>query len=173
MKRFILIGLLGCATLAWGFAGDYDRVRPNGASTISGGIFWQFVDSSDTFQVDTFYSDTIDIGDYKYLNIAYGVTGYTLADSCNDSVTIDIKAFGTYNGMFKRALLTDSANATAGALDSTGEFLKYAAVDSQAINQLYFEIVVSDSFIAGAGETSNDDSSKFAMNIEVGQTGSR
>ena len=39
----------------------------------------RIVDSTDTFQVDTFYSDTIDAGDYKYLNIGYQLDGFALS----------------------------------------------------------------------------------------------
>ena len=171
LKKWILLGVLGLAVIsAMAFDGTYNVVRVNGSSTLSGGLIYQICDSSDTHQVDTFYSDTIDIGDYKYLNLGYELTGYSLTDSSNDSVVIDIKVIGSYNGAGKVTLLTDSANATAGALDSTANpFYKIMRIDTLGLNKCYMEMVISDSFIMGAGVDSNE----FRWTAWLTQTGSR
>lgn len=174
MKKLILIGLLGLATLAYSFTGSYDRVRVAGTDNVVGNKFYQLVDSSDTFKVDTFYSDTIDIGDHKWINFAATVVSVTEADSCNDSIPIMIKAYGVYDvDGIKQTLLTDSLNATAGSQSTGTQFLWIFRVDTVGCNKMYFETVISDSFIAGAGEDDNTDTSIFDIKYEVTQTGSR
>lgn len=172
MKRLVLLALL-CGGIAAAFSGDYDDVRVKGVNTIAGGTYYVGVDSSDTFKVDTVFSDTIEIGDYKWINIAAQVLGYGLADSANDSVEIIVKAFVTQNGSMKLTVLDDSLNATAGALDSTVEYIWVIRVDTLGANQLYFQTVISDSFIAGIAQTGNDDSNRFKIRYQVTQTGSR
>lgn len=151
--------VLIAAVTVMSFEGAYNNVRWAGTNTQSGGQYYQCVDSSDTFQVDTFYSDTIDIGDYKWINAMLALTGFTLADSCNDSVWIKVQARGSYNGLADRELARDSF--TAHTLDSTEELYMYINADSFAVNKLHFQTIISDSFIAGENQTGNDDSSSF------------
>lgn len=173
MKKFVLLVLLGLATMAYTFTGDYDEVRVAGSSTLPGGNIVMYVDSSDTHKVDTFISDIIDVGDFKFVNIIAQVTGYVLADSSNDSVPIMYTVFGTYNGSGTQTILSDSLNATAGALDSAVEYIDIKRLDSIGVNKLYIRTIISDSFIAGAAQTGNDDSNQFRIRYQVTQTGTK
>ena len=181
LKKWILLGVLGLAVVsAMAFDGAYDICRVNGSSTMSGGLIYQICDSTDTFQVDTFYSDTIDIGDYKYLNLGYQLIGYSLAEDAGsdgaDSFIIDVKVFGTYGGAGKVTLLTDSANATAGALDSTADaFYKIMRVDTLGLTKVYMEMVISDSFIyeSVSSPAVQVDTNEFRWRNWITQTSSR
>jgi len=165
-KGIFAVVILG-AVAVLSFEGAYNDVRWAGSNTQAGGQYYQCVDSSDTFQVDTFYSDTIDVGDYKWLNAMLALTGFTLADSCNDSVWIKVQAIGSYNGLAKRELARDSF--TCHTLDSTEELTMFINMDSSAVNKLHFMTIVSDSFIAGENQTGNDDSSAYRMRYLVTQ----
>lgn len=173
MKKFLFLCLIGFIGVAYAFTGDYDEIRVAGSATNPGGKIVMYVDSSDTHAVDTFFSDTIEVGDFKWVNIIAQLTGYTLADSSNDSVPIIYDVFGTINGTGVQTILSDSLNATAGALDSAVEYIDIKRLDSIGVNRLYIRTIISDSFIAGAGETSNDDSNQFTFRYQVSQTGTK
>lgn len=150
MKRIIALIVLGLM-VASAYALTYTNVRPRGANTPSNGAYYLVCDSTDTLQVDTFYSDTVSIADYKYLHYKLQLTGYTLADSANDSVVIVVKGFGTIDGQYPITVLTDTIPTTLGSLDSTATIAGVVKIDSLPFNKLYFETVVKDSFILGAG----------------------
>ena len=175
MKKLVVFCVVGLASLVFAFTGDYDLLQTSVTESEAGNVWYQAQDSSDTFRVDTLLSTVIDIGDYKWVNINAQIIGFTLADSCNDSVPVMVKAYGTYDNMnhTKRTLLSDSLNATPGALDSAVAYNWIIRVDSVGLNKLYFETVISDSFIAGEAETSNDDSSRFQFMYTVTQTGTK
>lgn len=148
----IALGLVAVAVLGMtALSASFQKLRVSGASTPNTGAFYFVCDSSDTFQVDTAYSDTVAIGDYKWLYYNLHMTGYTLADSANDSVLVIIKGYGTYDGSMSTVILTDTIPTTLGTLDSTAVISGTIKIDSLGFNKLYFETVFKDSFIMGAG----------------------
>lgn len=162
MKRFFLLAMI----LVVGAIGvksiELVRVRPQGTSQPSNDAYYLVCDSSDTFEVDTFYSDTVTIGDMKFLNWKFSCYGFTMADSANDSVLMIVQGIGTIDGRYPITVFTDTIGA-AGTIDSAAIYSGIAKIDSLPVNQLYFRTVVSDSFILGAGV----DSSLFRLKYHV------
>jgi hypothetical protein len=151
VKRLIaLLVLAGFITLA--VAETYKPLRINGTSTVSGGIFYLVCDSTDTFQVDTFFSDTLEIDkDVDYFNIAVALLGYSLADSGNDSVEIISRVQTAYPGMPALTIYTDTFTTT---LDSTEVQRHHLYRDTMLENLVWVQTIVSDSFILGEGKDS-------------------
>lgn len=154
MKRLVFLTVLGLAVVAFvvGVSGlSYQNVRPRGVNTPSDGSFYLVCDSTDTLQIDTFYSDTVSIGGYKYINYKLDLMGFNLADSANDSVVIVVKGIGSIDGQYPITVITDTIPTTLGTLDSTTVITGIVKIDTLPLNRLYFETVVKDSFIMGAG----------------------
>lgn len=172
-KIWVTLYLLAIATMVYGAVVDaqYNKVRVSGAVTPNTDVYYIAQDSSDSFNVDTTYSDTITIFNYKYLNIAVAMTGYNLADSANDSVLAIIQGYGMYNGKFATLLYTDTLPTTLGALDSTDVQLQTFRIDTVGFNQFYFRTIFKDSFVSD--EVPGGDSTRIAMEYRVLQSGSR
>lgn len=170
LRNLSLIGaILVFAGIVSAFSGSINLIRWAGSSVRPGNEYALQVDSTDTVPVDTVISDVVSVGDYKWCNFMWQNTGYTLSDSANDSVTFIAQVVGTHNGQFERILLYDTLPNTLGTLDSTDFSIKDFRIDSIAVNQLYVRMIVTDSFILGAGIDSN----VFRFNMKLGQTGSK
>ena len=171
MKRFIgvlfVLAVVGAFTLAATHSNDYARVRPAGIYTHTGAGIYLVCDSSDTFQVDTFYSDTV-LLDASTHWVNYVLTGHThsLADSANDSVTVDVLIYTSYERSAKRLVVTDTFPTTLALGDTVWGFLN---VDTLIFTRLWFETIISDSFIShyNVGAFSDKDSSEFRFTYEV------
>jgi len=165
MRKF-LIGALTVLVVggAYGAAFYYDSPRFAGSSTLSGGQYWFAVDSTDTYMVDTVYSDTVAVDTLaKWMNLSLQLMGYTLCDSCNAACTVIVKTKTTYNGQFPITLSTDTIT-----MDSTtSATVVYKNCDSIAANQLWFETVVADSFISNHAASSDLDSIRLQLQYKV------
>jgi len=161
----VIVGVLGLAST---HTGDYALVRPAGTATHTGSGIYLVCDSTDTFQVDTFYSDTVAIDTGTHW-VNYVLTGHThtIADSANDSITVDILVYTSYAyGMAKRLVATDTFPTTLALGDTVwGTF----NVDTLIFTRLWFETIISDSFIShyNVGDFSDKDSSEFRFTYEV------
>ncbi len=174
MKKFlfVMIPLTALSVVVMGVSvvSVYNKARQSGAATPNTDVFYLAQDSSDSFAVDTTFSDTIEIENFKYLNISAQITGYSLADSANDSLVAVIQGYGSYNGFFKTLLYTDTLPTSLGTLDSTDIQLQTFRIDTVGFNQFYIRTIYKDSFVAGAGETGNDDSTRIAMEYKILQS---
>ena len=165
MKRFVGVTILMAAIavfcLAATHSNDYALVRPAGIYTVTGAGLNLVCDSSDTFQVDTFYSDTVQVDTNTHW-VNYVLTGHThsRADSANDSVTVDVLIYTSYEKSAKRLVATDTFPTTLALGDTVWGFLN---VDTLVFTRLWFETILSDSFIMGEGV----DTSEFRFTYEV------
>ena len=152
----------------------HTKMRPQGSATVASHTWYHVCDSSDTFQVDTFYSDTVDLGSYENLVYRLRLTGYALADSANDSVLILVHGVGRNeaSALFDSAIIIDTIPTTLGTLDSTEYIQGVLRLDSLPYTQLFFRTIVMDSFISGydVGAFSDKDSSEFRLYYDVVQT---
>lgn len=171
MKRFIGVTILLAAIAIFSIAAthsdDYARVRPAGIYTHTGACLYLVCDSSDTFQVDTFYSDTvlIDTGTH-WVNYVFTGHTHTLADSANDSVSVSVFTYTSYEKSAKRLVATDTFPTTLAVGDTVWGFLN---VDTLVFTRLWFETIIGDSFIShyNVGAFSDKDSSEFRFTYEV------
>lgn len=173
-KNIVMAVLLVLITIPIAaFIGDYGQMRWAGTNTLPSGTYYFIMDSTDTFPVDTFFSDTIVIGDFKWLNIGAKFDGFVLADSANDSMVIILNGIASFNGQFERIIWTDTIPTTLGTLDSTLEILAFVRVDTLAANRFFIRAIVKDSFISDFDSYSDKDSNEIRLRYEVGQTGTR
>jgi hypothetical protein len=158
LKRLIPLFVLAIPLLAWAtlFTGDYADMRPAGSVTISGTNIYQICDSTDTFQVDTFKSDTIVIDtSTTWVNYCFEYLSEAQADSANDSINIIVLTYTSYNLGMKRLVDTDTfgLSATGPAVGDT--IWSNLHVDTLVLTRLWFETIMMDSFIMGAGIDTN------------------
>lgn len=150
--RYVLLFVIGVLLTTFVIGANYDRVRIAGESTVdASGTYYFVCDSSDTFQIDTIFSDTMTIGEFKYIDYSLGITGYNMADSANDSLLMIVEGVGSYNGNIPVVIFRDTLPNTLGTLDSTSVATGTVKIDTLPINQMYFRTIVKDSFIMGAG----------------------
>lgn len=161
--------VLVLAAVAMAAVVDNTHLRPNGSSTYPGDNFYLVCDSSDTFQVDTFTSDTFsvysgvqDLAVPNWLNMQAWMNGFELADSANDSVAVIVTAYGYMANAPARAIWVDTFATT---LDSTEVLRKELRVDSLCMQGIYFKTIVKDSFIMGAGK----DSSRLGISFHIAE----
>jgi len=148
---------------------SYHKIRPEGTSTPSSGTYYLVCDSSDTFQVDTIYSDTVPLGDYGYIDYRVAMTGFSVADSANDSIIVIVRGHASYEGKMDTVLTFDTFPQTLGTLDSTDYAVGVLKIDTLPYDRFYFETIVKDSFILGAGKDSSE-IRMFYQAVQVGPT---
>ncbi len=167
ISRLTLLATLLAAGLAWAtlHTGDYAEVRPAGTATHAGNYIYQVHDSTDTFYVDTFYSDTVVIDtSTSWLNYGYYFASESQADSANDSVVIIINAYTGYDiTTAKRLIDADTFGLDANGPDAGDTIWNNIYLDTLILTRLWFETIVKDSFIMGAGV----DTSKYAIYYQV------
>jgi len=163
LKRNVLIaGVLLVLTLAFlaealTHTSKYAAVRPAGTSTLAGTQFYLICDSSDTFQVDTFYSDTVTIDSLtKWINYGFGAAAAPIrADSANDSIVVIVQTYTSYlSGVAKRLIDADTFPLAPGTVDTIAlgdSIWSNLNSDTMILYSLWFETIVKDSFIMGAG----------------------
>lgn len=162
-----LIVLFVCLLGVSVYSLNHQLVRVDGADTPNTGQYNFVCDSTDTFQVDTVYSDTVNIENYTFLHYFIGLSGYALADSANDSVIVLVKGYGLSEGKFPTLMFTDTINSgSVGALDSSTIQVGVKRIDSTAFNSMYLMTIISDSFIQGAG----CDTSEFRFLYQISQS---
>lgn len=154
-------------SLAATHSNDYALVRPAGIYTVTGAGLKLICDSTDSFQVDTFYSDTVLIDTSTHI-VNYVFTGHThtLADSANDSVTVDVLTYTSYERSAKRLVATDTFPTTLALGDTVwGHF----NIDTLVFTRMWFETIIGDSFVShyDVGDFSDKDSSEFRFTYEV------
>ncbi|MCK5605650.1 hypothetical protein KAR91_27395 [Candidatus Pacearchaeota archaeon] len=171
MKRllFVMVPLTTLSVVVMGFSvvSLYDKVRQSGAATPNTDVFYIAQDSADSFNVDTTYSDTIVLENYKYLNLSAQMTGYSLADSANDSLVAVIQGYGMYRGSFHTLLYTDTLPTSLGTLDSTDVQLQTIRIDTVGFNQFYIRTIYKDSFVS---ELTTPDTTEVRMEYKTLQS---
>lgn len=163
MKRILILVLAGLAGIAGAAVFHVDEdLRWCGSSTPSTNDYWIVVDSSDTLEDVTVYSDTFVIDSLaKWIVGEYALNGFTPCDSCNDSVLVIITGHTAYNGSFGRTVLTDTLATT---LDSTAaKSLFWLSLDSTIANQFWMATQIKDSVI-----TTVSDSFRTELQYKVG-----
>lgn len=137
-------------------------VRWRGTATPSTNDYWIVVDSSDTLEDVTVYSDTVPIDSLaKWVVGQYELKGFTPCDSCNDSVLVIVTVHTAFDGEFLRTILTDTLATT---LDSTAAAsLFWLSLDSTIANELWFATRIKDSVI-----TTVTDSFRTELMYKVG-----
>jgi hypothetical protein len=144
------------------YAGDGVSLRCAGVNTTSGQAYQLVCDSTDTFQVDTFYSDTFKFEnypgywDYNYAIITLIRDTVVLADSGNDSVVVAQTVWTRDDAGYAIQLATDAP-----AKDLTNDTVQLRFyinssgtvpnADSTVRDWIWVRTIVSDSFIQGAG----------------------
>ena len=167
MVRIIWVTVF-CLLAIGALALQHDYLRVDGADTPITGEYVVVCDSTDSFYVDTVYSDTVNIESYTYLHYFIGLTGYNLADSSNDSVLIFVSGYGLSEGRFPTLMFTDTINnGTGGALDSSTVQVGVERVDSTAYNSMYLRTIIQDSFVRG---NTGNDTNKFRFLYQVSQS---
>lgn len=168
-----MVFLVLFAAVAMAMTVSYTSLRPAGSDTYPGNLFYMAVDSADSHKVDTFYSDTFDVWDGEFditvadfLNMGAELTGFTVCDSCNDSVVIVVTAKTQFDNEPARSLWVDTFTTT---LDSTEVLRKDLRTDSLVLAKIFFETIVKDSFVAGAAQSDNDDSLRLAINYYIAE----
>ena len=157
MKRlFFLISLL-LFGVVWGtmYTGDYANVRPGGTATISYTDLYQTCDSTDTFQVDTFKSDTVIIDtSTTWVNYGFEYLSEAQADSANDSIELIVLTYTSYDLGTKRLVDTDTFGLKAAGPAVGDTIWSHIHVDTLVLTRIWFETIMSDSFIStGANDT--------------------
>lgn len=171
MKKLVFLTVIGLLTVSvFGLNTTWKAFTV--ASTRTTLNHWMYIamDSTDTFVVDTFYSDTITLGEYQYTTLHIALKGFTIPDSANDSVICIVQGYGSYNGQMERLLLTDTIPTTPGTLDSSLFILTPITTDSMGINKFFFRTIVKDSFIDGDGA---EDTLKLEIIYQLTQTKSK
>lgn len=168
-KLFGLVAVCALfATMAFAITGTRVRISSSESQAIiNTGEYLLICDSSDTYQVDTIYTETLSLGDYKYAHFKIGVNGYTLADSANDSIIVIYQLFARSSvaPWMDTLLSADTPNAGA-AIDTTKYLNDSLILTYTAFDELYWRIIVADSFIMGTGI----DTTKIRMRQEVVQS---
>lgn len=160
MKKFIYTVLtmaMVVAGLNIVMAEQYQKARVAGTSTIAGDYFYMVCDSTDTFEVDTVYSDEITVDTTKTIMIigAYRDT-VILATNGNDSIVTRYQVQTSYDGLYWHAKIIDSFDFDL-ARDSNEHHLYINpgidafSPDSVVWEKIRIETVFSDSFIQGEG----------------------
>ena len=169
-KGLILFAVLLLVAVAYA-AVTHNVVRVAGSATLSGDQALMIHDSTDTFLVDTFYSDTIDVLEAGKANIGIYYIDYTEADSANDSIVIIVRAFTAYGtgGEYQaqRVIYTDTIHDTNATTALAGTITDFHHFDSDTLlgTSLWFQTIVEDSFIMGDGI----DTSILQMRFHVAQ----
>lgn len=118
MKRIGFLAVLAvlCVTCGLLYSSPIKKnLRFNGVATNSGDQEWFTIDSAiiggDSFWVDTVYTDTFYLGDsvnWKWLHVFSKFLGYSLCDSCYDSMYVSYQLYGSYGNDLVKLLATDT-----------------------------------------------------------------
>jgi len=156
----VIAVLLAAAVLIAEEGYQYPRFR--GTATPATHDIWVVMDSTDTFQVDTFNSDIVSLDACDdFLTYVLWLAGHTAADSANDSVIIKVNVRTRYSSEPWRTIITESFTTT---LDTTEVETEIIQIDTTTIGSfVQFQTIVSDSFILGAGV----DSSRYEFRYMV------
>lgn len=147
-KRLIFVFILSLAVTAYSVIGvKQQNARPAGTNTAAGNNMVIVHDSSDSFNVDTFFSDTTIIPDTStYVKIIYSHGGVILADSANDSVLIRIQTSITTGGVSPVVLFNDSFNIDGTTTDAEA-IRRIIKFDTLLENKIFFRAITLDSFV--------------------------
>jgi len=146
----MFLGVLLCATIGFAALTDYEVARVAGSSTTASGAALLICDSTDTFQVDTFMSDTVSVLEDAVVNIGIESIDVTEADSANDSVVIIVQTLTAFTGASAHVIYTDTFINHNAATDDSVLYHHFKS-DTLLWNDLYFRTIVKDSFILGEG----------------------
>lgn len=168
MKRLIFIAAALFAVGVYAAGINHHVARPAGTSSTASEATYT-IDSSTTRQfIDTLSSDTIGLDlAAKSLQLAYELTGFTICDSCNDSVILISQAVTSMDGHAERVVFTDTFG-TNGTLDSTEIVRKNFAsdvLDTLFYNKLFFRTIIKDSVLEFSAD--EDQTFRIAINYRV------
>jgi hypothetical protein len=158
VKRFILLFIIALPLLAWAtvYTGDYANVRPGGTATVSYTNLIQVCTLIDTFQVDTFKSDTVVIDtSTSWVNYGFEYLSEAQADSANDSINIIILTYTSYDLGTKRLVDTDTFGLKAAGPAVGDTIWSNLHVDTLVLTRIWFETIMMDSFISTGVKDSN------------------
>ena len=163
ITRLTVLAVMLAAGLIWAttHTGDYASIRPAGSETQAGNVIYFIMDSSDTQPVDTFYSDTVIIDtSTQWVNYGFEVIAATRADSVADTALVEIYTWTAYNLVSAKRLVSLDSFWSPTAADT---IWKNFYVDTLILTRLWFETVITDSFILGEGV----DTSKYTLRYQV------
>ena len=168
-KQVIFLGvLLLLVSGAMAYRANYVSIRPNGSYNIPTAHIQQFHSYDDTLNVDTFKSDTFDVGDAEVVNIGMGLTGFAWSDSVlpkDQGVYYIVHTYSGIRGHGKRILYYDTICADGSALDSTAAFTWHNfKTDTVAFQDIWFETIITDSFVSDSGFYDTSDF-RFAIDL--------
>lgn len=144
--------VIALAAVGYAAVATYHQLRLEGASTPSGGTYiWQS-DHTDSFYVDTFVSDTLDVSQAAQVATLAELTTFTECDSCNDSIILIVQTLTAFNGSAAHIIHTDTFG-TDGTLTDGEELQWHFASDTLLYNKLWFRTIMSDSVVTDADST--------------------
>lgn len=144
------------------YSGQGYMLRVAGNASVGGSAFVMCLDSTDTFHVDTIYSDTLKLcsltEEYNYAIVTLVRDTVILATGANDSVIVAQTIWTKNNAGVAVQLVTDAPDK-----DLTNDTVNYrfylngrAGVinkDSTLFDEMWVRTIISDSFIiAGLGK---------------------
>ena len=158
---FVVMAVVLLAAYLFAANQSYDIVRIAGSNTVAGGKFLQTLcDSTDSFMVDTMWSDTVWVdSNASFMHIALCRDTVIIGDSANDSPIVQINVWTGYTGgtdariiatkTFDADPLPDTAFIGLYINPLTSTFYP----DSMVMRQVWFQTIVSDSYLIGTGKT--------------------
>lgn len=164
MRRLVIFALLLMAASAYAVlkSGETIYVRPAGSDQVALGHSIS-LDSSDSFVIDTIWSDSVLVDPTKEYFLVGLIRGHvTLCDSCNDSMIVKVV---TYSGMvdagyskvidsfsFARDTTRDTANRVFYISPATAAA---RVADSTVWQKVWWATVISDSVKTNKGAKTN------------------
>jgi hypothetical protein len=171
MKTFVaLIVSIGLFALAFAALPVKVNVcRLAGSSTPSGGFaYFNKVDSTDSFEVDTLFSDTVNVDTTVRAVIQYYLDTIIRGTGCNDSLLLIINTFTkTNSGSLSRLLFSDTLGGNTIVKDTN---FRHFASDTLLYDKVYFRIILKDSAIVTTNSAAGGkklDTNYLRGNIEV------
>ena len=163
---FVVVAVVLLTAFLFAANQSYDQVRIAGSNTVAGGKFYLVCDSTDSFKVDTMWSDTIWVDSLaSFMHIAICRDTVIIGDSANDSPIVKINVWTGYTGGTNARIIA-TKTLDADPLPDTAFIGLYINPltstfypDSMVMRRIWFQTIVSDSFIIGTGEA--DDTSTF------------
>lgn len=147
MKRYFLTAMVGLAVgvMAWAMPIKTKTCRLAGSSTPTGYMYYNVVDSTDTFEVDTMFSDSVSVDSAQRVVIQYYLDTIIRGTGCNDSALLIFSTYTkTRDGNLSRLLFSDTLGGNTVVKDTN---FRHFASDTLLYDLLYFRAILKDSAI--------------------------
>lgn len=166
-----VVVILVSSLFSYGGQGVYLRI--NGPPTTYG-TYTMVTDSSDTFVVDTFYSDSFkipdnpDYADYNYMVVTLIRDTIILCDSCNDSVVVVTTVWTRNDEGYNVQLASDAQAADLTNDTASMRFYVNASggvphLDSLVRDWIWIRTIISDSVITDIAVTGTDYKARYYL----------